>query len=356
MYIYIGHKHSFRTGNKIKNPPHGSCYLSWVFLEVSLGGMWRPKEKPWVKCWLAEIKGKFRSTRDLVHVSRGSTSGVFCSITCSHTTFLNFQGLSLYSFLSNSPSMTLFISAAQRHCAPLNLPHTSPKQTPACCTLTKQMRATTNHFKLLFEWEIMGNAILLLSPHSCNTDEHHIGDISARGKCYCDGLHTAQNKEHTFVFRLGITWEKYLDSEPKQSMILYKPVIEKSIFSPRSKAVSYERFKLEFLKDLNFQADLKYFFNCMYIYRPNSCLKYFDPASLLSRSPTLFTSQHLCVGSVTDSSQAKIISVKALPKSGRGEWFSMHMFKSSPCRYPPERKPRFVKGFTHWLHSPFSKS
>lgn len=55
----------------------------------------------------------------------------------------------------------------------------------------------------------MENATLILSPHPCNTDEHHIGDISAHGKYYCDGLHTAQNKEHTFIFKHGTTWEEY---------------------------------------------------------------------------------------------------------------------------------------------------
>lgn len=55
----------------------------------------------------------------------------------------------------------------------------------------------------------MENATLILSPHPCNIDEHCIGDITAHGKYYCHGLHTTQNKEHTFVFKLRTTWEEY---------------------------------------------------------------------------------------------------------------------------------------------------
>lgn len=48
-----------------------------------------------------------------------------------------------------------------------------------------------------------------LSPHSFNADEHCIGDVSACGKYYCNGLHTAQNKEHVFIFNFGTTREEY---------------------------------------------------------------------------------------------------------------------------------------------------
>ena len=77
----------------------------------------------------------------------------------------------------------------------------------------------------------------------------------------------------------------------------------------------------------------------MYVYCPYSSLKYFYSAFLFSYSPARFMSQALCVGSVPNSSQAKIFSVEALLKSGHGKRPSMYIFKSLACSYPSDRKP-----------------
>lgn len=157
--------------------------------------------------WLAEIRGKHR--RLLLYVSRKSTSGVFYSLSFSQHHLPKFSGfvslLPSIHFPQHDPSSFQWL----RDGVHLSPPHTSPKETPACCELGKQRRASTNHFKWLFEWEIMENATLILSPHPCNTGEHHIGDVSAHGKYYCNGLRTAQSKDHMFIFKLGTTWKEY---------------------------------------------------------------------------------------------------------------------------------------------------
>lgn len=109
---------------------------------------------------LGEIKQKFK--RLLMYVSRKSTSGGFYSL------FLSQHLPKFYGFKSLFPSIhfpqhesssfqqlrdTVFILAS----------HT-PKRKPSML-----WRAAVNHFKWLFQWEMMmENATLILSPHPCN--------------------------------------------------------------------------------------------------------------------------------------------------------------------------------------------
>lgn len=149
-----------------------------------------------------------------------------------------------------------------------------------------------------------GNAALLLAPHPCNTDKHHAGDISAHGRYYCEGLHAAQTKSTHSSSNLEPLGRTALHSEPKQSMILNKPVIEKSTFVPFSITVSSK--EIQTLKHLNYFSQIV----CMYIV-PIPAWNILIQSLFFCHSPT-FTSQALCVGSVLNSSQAKILSVEAL--------------------------------------------
>lgn len=186
--------------------------------------------------WLAEIRGKRR--RLLLYVSRKSTSGVFYSLSFSQHHLPKFSGfvslLPSIHFPQHDPSSFQWL----RDGVHLSPPHTSPKETPACCELGKQRRASTNHFKWLFEWEIMENATIILSPHPCNTGEHHIGDVSAMESITAMGCVLLRAKTTCLSSNLEPLGRNILNSEPKQSMILNKPVVEKSTFVPYSKTVS----------------------------------------------------------------------------------------------------------------------
>lgn len=124
------------------------------------------------------------------------------------TAFLNFQDLSLRSLLSILLSMTpahfniSLIPSSSEHSPCIS------KRNPSMLCIKKTKESYSKSLWMTV-WERMGNATLILSPHSFSADEHCIGDIPACGKYYCNGLHTAQNKEHTFIFKFGTTREEY---------------------------------------------------------------------------------------------------------------------------------------------------
>lgn len=190
-----------------------------------------------------------------------------------------------------------------------------------------------------------GNAALLLPPHPCNTDKHHAGDISAHGRYYCEGLHAAQTKSTHSFSNLEPPGRTALHSEPKQSMILNKPVIEKSTLVPFSITVSSK--EIQTFKHLNYFSQIV----CMYIVPIpawNILIQslYFATLQLSPPKPCVWVQSWTL-------HRPKFCQWKlCLPRHGKR--LLMNTFKSSACSYPADHKPCNQLG-TH-VAEPFLKS
>lgn len=149
----------------------------------------------------------------------------------------NFSNWVFTPFYPFSPALPQFTSEAQRSCV-ISASPSHLRSHPSMLWIKKTMESCCEPFKRRCEWERMENAALIPPPHPCNTGKHHTGDISAHGKHCCEGLHTAQTKSTHSSSNLEPLGSTALHSEPKQPMILNKPVIEKSTFVPFSKTVS----------------------------------------------------------------------------------------------------------------------
>lgn len=190
LCVYIQSVSTVRLGIKRSNPLSGSNYLLWVHTPHP---SWHAENQG--MDGLAEIKQKFK--RLLMYVSRKSTSGVLYSLFFSQYYLPKFSGFESLFLAIHFPQHEHILFQQLRDTVFILALHT-PERKPSML-----WRAAVNHFKWLFEWEIMENATLIFSPHPCNSEEHCIGGISVL-------LHwVAQYKEHRFIFKLGSTWEEY---------------------------------------------------------------------------------------------------------------------------------------------------
>lgn len=178
-------------------------------------------------CWFTDVKAKLR--RFLLYASNKFSSSVSCSLnfSCSNWVFTPF-----YPF---SPAWSQFIPKAQRSCLISTSLHIS-RESLERCELRKRCRAAVTHSNACMTergWRMQPWYFLHIPTAQTSFWWH-----PSPWQVLQWGAAHAQTKSTHSSSNLRSLGSTALHSEPKQSVILNKPVIEKSTFVPFSKTVS----------------------------------------------------------------------------------------------------------------------